>query len=345
MKKSIKYVAAALMLAATAFAQDKDVYIRNVCDTLPESKKPEVKLALAYVEETTWTTDYKYENEKDKQTTRKKSLDEVVPLRKKFEYGLPVSVTASCSETENNIYEELNWNGSQWDAVYKNYATVIMDIHGNTVGQFNEENTNNLLLMSLGTLPENNSYKAYEILPSKSYEFQFEWWAVNIVYRTETITKTENPDGSSKTEVHNAYSTKSSLGNDYESVMKIAKLSSVASSVTDVSFQVLHGVMMDSTKIKPEELFSSSSEATSSSSEEIASSSSVESSSSVSSSSSSSEVATGIVRLDKRPVQNARSEMRRLDGTSVKNNEKVVPGVYYVKGADGLWKKQMVLPR
>lgn len=351
MNCSIRFIVAlVMMLAASVFAQNDNVYVRNVCDTLPSSKNPQVRLALAYVDETTWTTDYKYENEKDKKTIRQKKLTDVVPIQKKLGYTLPVFLTASCSETVDNEYEELSWDGSKWESSRSNnYASVILDIHGNTVGDFNEENTNNLLMMYPNALPSDESYQSSQILPSKTFEFQFEWWQVAVVYKTET-----QVEGGVRT----TYSMSMALGNDYEGVMNSAKMKSVENTVTSVQFQVLHGILMDTTKIKSEDVFSSSSvmsssstnsssstvTSSSSSNEKTDSSSSGESSSSTVSSSSSNESTTGLVLLNNRTVKNVRVEMRRLDGTSVKNNENVVPGVYYVKGADGLWKKQMVLP-
>ena len=86
----------------------------------------------------------------------------------------------------------------------------------------------------------------------------------------------------------------------------------------------------------------SSSSVVSSSSEEKSSSSDV-SSSSVEESSSS-EGTTALGRLDVAPRAFNAREIRRLDGTRIKAGEALVPGVYYVKGLDGRWKKQVELP-
>jgi len=114
-----------------------------------------------------------------------------------------------------------------------------------------------------------------------------------------------------------------------------------------VQFQQFHVVLTDpNKKIVPS---SSSSVPESSSSSEAKSSSSVASSSSEQSSSSevessSSEHTTAIGRLVNAPRAFKAREIRRLDGTRIKAGEALVPGVYYVKGVDGRWKKQVELP-
>ena len=71
----------------------------------------------------------------------------------------------------------------------------------------------------------------------------------------------------------------------------------------------------------------------------------MQTSSSEQESSSSEEQSTIISRLGVAPrVFNGPREVRRLDGSKVKAGEALVPGVYYVKGLDGRWKKQVKLP-
>jgi hypothetical protein len=83
----------------------------------------------------------------------------------------------------------------------------------------------------------------------------------------------------------------------------------------------------------------------SSTSKENSSSSYVQTSSSEQESSSSEEQSTIIGRLGVAPrVFNGPRELRRLDGSKVKAGESLAPGVYYVKGLDGRWKKQVELP-
>lgn len=98
---------------------------------------------------------------------------------------------------------------------------------------------------------------------------------------------------------------------------------------------------------------SSSAEPESSSAAEPESSSAAESSSSDAESSSSevesssSEEGPTRIAVDARSMENASGfvQVRRLDGTVVKNSGTLTPGVYYVKDSRGLWKKMAVLPR
>ena len=91
---------------------------------------------------------------------------------------------------------------------------------------------------------------------------------------------------------------------------------------------------------------SSSSEKKSSSSSKPASSSSEgKSSSSKNNKSSSSEKSDRIVALESQDVSRYVVQVRRLDGTVVKNAQRVGPGVYYVKYSDGIWQKKAVLQK
>lgn len=96
---------------------------------------------------------------------------------------------------------------------------------------------------------------------------------------------------------------------------------------------------------------SSSSETDKSSSSETVESSSSDADRSSSSkndksSSSKKDDVTSIAGLKVSPVSaGSRVQVRRLNGSVVAENEILTPGVYYVKTSNGLWKKQMVLPR
>ena len=60
--------------------------------------------------------------------------------------------------------------------------------------------------------------------------------------------------------------------------------------------------------------------------------------------SSSSEETTVLGRMERTPrVFNDSREVRRLDGSIVKQGESLKPGVYYVRGMDGRWKKNVQL--
>jgi hypothetical protein len=61
--------------------------------------------------------------------------------------------------------------------------------------------------------------------------------------------------------------------------------------------------------------------------------------------SSSSQGTTALGRMEKSPrTFGTVRDVRRLDGSRVKVGETLAPGVYYVKGVDGRWKKQIEMP-
>ena len=117
------------------------------------------------------------------------------------------------------------------------------------------------------------------------------------------------------------------------------KNENVPDTLSKIQVQVLRPVLTDPNK----KAVNSSSSVAESSSSEAKSSSSVVSSSSVEPESSESSTAIGRLQATPRAFGAARA-IRRLDGSVVKAGEQLVPGVYYVKGVDGRWKKQVELP-
>jgi hypothetical protein len=93
----------------------------------------------------------------------------------------------------------------------------------------------------------------------------------------------------------------------------------IPDSISKIQIHQFHVVLVDPNKNQPE------------------SSSSVEESSS-------SEETTVLGRMERTPrVFNDSREVRRLDGSIVKQGESLKPGVYYVRGMDGRWKKNVQL--
>lgn len=131
-----------------------------------------------------------------------------------------------------------------------------------------------------------------------------------------------------------------------------------SASVAPLSASSSSAVEKNSSSSTKTEMSSSSETGKSSSSETVESSSSGEGKSSSSeavkscssdadrSSSSKKDDVTSIAGLKVSPVSaGSRVQVRRLNGSVVAENEILTPGVYYVKTSNGLWKKQMVLPR
>lgn len=364
----MKRILCLVMVAmAFSFAQDEP-YVRNICDTLGAK---EVTLQLQQIEETLWYGSKDLSNSDSVRKTVFKDYQDVKPLNGKFTEKLPVSIKASCVESRNQLFQYATWSIDKWSFVNNDsgYATMIMDVNQYQFPGFDATNSFNVLAIRKGSLPENNSYSSKELMVSRTFELNFDWWySLALYYR--------------------------GLKFSYTAVVAMDSLSAVKSSIqslnipdsiSKVQLQIFHVVLTDPNKNQPvssssEE--SSSSSATSSSSEKSASSSSysgagpwncgdnpllscsstyygsssstskenssssyVQTSSSEQESSSSEEQSTIIGRLGVAPrVFNGPREVRRLDGSKVKAGESLTPGVYYVKGLDGRWKKQVELP-
>jgi hypothetical protein len=372
-----------LIAAVFSFAQE-ETYIRNICDTLPSSATPNVELKMARVVETQWFGSSNLSKTDSSFVKLHDGYETVKPFRDKVNINMPYSITAGCAETSNNLYKFLVWNqtGKKWDMNTENddYATYIMDINMVEFPGYNASNSYNILAMKKGALPQDGSYSAGELLVSRTYEFQFDWWLTYAAYKIES-TKEES-DGKVTTTV--SWKMSSSIGMDSATSVKNAvEFLKVPDSVLKVQYQQFHVVLTDpnkkivasSSSTAPESsssVASSSSEksassssysgagpwncgdnpllscsstyygSSSSTSKENSSSSYVQTSSSEQESSSSVEQSTIIGRLGVAPrVFNGQREVRRLDGTKVKAGESLVPGIYYVKGLDGRWKKQI----
>ena len=338
-----------LAAAAFSFAQE-ETYVRNICDTLPSSPTPKVELKLAYVDDTQWFGSRDLSKKDSSTVKRFKDYNSLVPLRNKFSDRIPVSVMASCAETKRNAVKFAEWSESNkaWTLNEDNtdFATYIMDANIVELPGYDPSKAYNFLGYRKGSLPSiEEGFTAEELLISRTYEFQFDWWYTVAAYKV--ITTKQKDDGSTSQSI--SWKLSGTIGLDSASSVQAAVdglQKPDPDTVTKIQYQQFHVVLMDANKI-PSETVSSSSEAVSSSS--VASSSSVESSSSTESSSSaepsSSDSPTAIGRLETSPrAFGAARAVRRLDGSLVKSGEQLVPGIYYVKGADGRWKKQVELP-
>ena len=349
-----------LIAAAFSFAQEEgETYIRNICDTLPKSATPRIELKMTRVDVTQWYGSNDLSKKDSSSVKRYESYEAVKPFRNKVLLSLPVSITAACAETKYNLYKYVEWDqsGAKWDLNTENddYATVIYDINMIEFPGYDSSNAYNILAMKKGSLPTDGAYSSGELLVSKTFELQFDWWYTIAAYKTET-TKT---DSSGKTVVTTSW--KMNYANTMDSASSVNSAVAglkVPEDVSKIQFQQFHVVLSDPNKnmvaSSSSEAASSSSVASSSSetasSSSIASSSSEEKSSSSEASSSSveesssSEGTTVIGRVEASPRAFKAREIRRLDGSKIKAGEALVPGVYYVKGMDGRWKKQVELP-
>ena len=302
-----------MIVMAFSFAQEEtETYIRNICDTLPNSATPLVELKMAYVDVGQWYGSKDLSKKDSSSVKRYKSYESIKPFRdKKISLSLPYSITASCAETQYNLYKIAQWNESSlsWDLNADNddYATVIMDVNMVEFPGYNASNSYNILAFRKGSLPQDGSYKAEDLMVSRTFEFQFDWW---YTYAAYTIVSTASTK----------WSFRSSYGLDSLSSLNNAlKSLDIPDSISKIQIHQFHVVLVDPNKNQPE------------------SSSSVEESSS-------SEETTVLGRMERTPrVFNDSREVRRLDGSIVKQGESLKPGVYYVRGMDGRWKKNVQL--
>ncbi len=300
----MKRILCLIMVAmAFSFAQDEP-YIRNICDTLGAK---EVTLQLQQIEETMWYGSKNLFNSDSVKKTVYEGYQELKPLKDKFNGNtkLPVSITTSCTGSRYKLFKYATWSNAHWALVDDDdqYATMIMDINQYTFSGYDPTNSYNILAVRKGSLPEDNSYSGDELMVSRTFEFNFDWWYSLALYYHG-----------------NGYSYASAVAMDSLSAVKSSmKGLNIPDSVSKVQLQVFHGVLVDPNKNQPE------------------SSSSVEESSS-------SEETTVLGRMERTPrVFNDSREVRRLDGSIVKQGESLKPGVYYVRGMDGRWKKNVQL--
>ena len=293
-----------LMMIAMAFSfAQEGTYIGNICDTLGAKK---VELKLQQIEETRWYGSKDLSKADSVKNTVYKDYLDVKPYKGKFSHKLPVSIPAGCIESRNSLFQYATWGNSQWELVVddNDYATMIMDINQFTFPGYNSSNAYNVLAVKKGAIPEDYSFSSEDLMVSKTFEFRFDWWYSFALYYVGT-----------------SYFYASVVAMDSLSAVKSSvKGLGIPDSVSKVQLQIFHGVLVDPNKNQPE---SSSSE------REI---------------SSSSEGTTALGRMERMPrVFNGSREVRRLDGSVVKQGESLEPGVYYVKGSDGRWKKSVQL--
>ncbi|MBR4398649.1 MAG: hypothetical protein IKT05_05635 [Fibrobacter sp.] len=333
-------------LAATAFSfAQEETFIRNICDSLPASATPKVGLKLDRVEETIWYGSRDLKKSDSVKVNRHADYSTITPIIQKMDLRIPYSVDAGCTVSNYNLFKYGEWgqNSKKWSLNDENddYGTWIIDVNINKIAGFDSSNSYNVLVVKKGGIPEELSFSSNELMVSKTFEFAFESWQAIVVGRVKRVTETE--------EVTSLYSGSAYRLDSAEAVTAALaafnKNADVPDSLSKIQVQVLRPVLADPNKkvanSSSSVAVSSSSEAKSSSSD--ASSSSAKSSSSVAPSSSESAEAIGPQQAKPRTFGMVRA-VRRLDGSQVKAGEQLVPGVYYVKGVDGRWKKQVELP-
>jgi len=338
--KFSKAVLALGLCCTTAVFADEGPYIRNVCDSLSSS----ITIKMGYLDETLWTGSVDLKTATSVEKKHHTDISTIKPFRYMNE-NVPYSVKASCAENTGNEYSYYSWpkGAKGWsEKVLNNYATIIRGIYGSfQLDGYDSSNTYNFLIYREDDFALDDVYfSGKEIMASRTFELQFDWWYALYGYKAETTTTNEN---GSTTQI--SYAWREAVAMDSSTaVLEAKKKLTVPNTVSQVTLQVFHAVYVDESKMS--QIVSSSS------SEDISTSTSTETdlssaSSEIESSSSEDNNTTVITHLKtSTPVMGTERRMvRRLDGTSVKENEAVAPGIYYVKGENGIWKKQIVFPR
>ena len=308
---------ALLALAALSFAEE--TFIRNLCDTLSTLQEPnrKVEVRLAYVDETRWYGDKDLSKADSVKQNRHQDYSTLVPIYVSEGHIIPYTITAGCVESQNNLYSYAEWNKNQknWSLNSENddYTTVIWDVNSNSVEGYDPSNTYNILVFKKGQNLEELSSE--NMMVSRTFELNFESWYAIGLYKTVT----QESETSSRIRTTAMFATRMDSASAIRSVIDALD---IPDSISKVEVQLFHSVLNDPSK----------NEAESSSSE---------------SSSSSMEGTTVIGGFQKAAPHlfDGKREMRRLDGSRVKMGELLAPGVYYVKGADGRWKKQVEILR
>lgn len=393
--------------SAMALAQGSGeaTFIRNVCDTLLNKK---VTLIAKTIEESNWygnpqgnVNNWKTDSVKTKTHASYNTLK--LALSDYAQFTVPYSITANCYETKGNTYDYLTWERDHWyrDTI-KNYATYIYDSHNvKSIGTYDSTNANNFLAMAQNKLPDDDAFGPGEILVSRPFELNFEWWFVGLRYElvydsiidgvTNRVTRSKFTGAVAYDSLTAFRAAKSAMDQKAPIPDTLKTIRIQAVKVTLVDSRKLNSPTESSSSVEPpkssssETPKSSSSEPPKSSSSDKPKSSSAEppkssssqgstpgtsssadkpkSSSAESPKSSSSQGSSPSTSSsadkpksssgDSSPIPVVRSEMerneivevRRLDGSVVKNFRAEKPGIYYVKTSGGTWLKKVVLPK
>lgn len=331
-----KVCLAGLVATVFSFAQE-ETYIRNICDTLSVSATPKVELKLKRVEETVWYGSRDLKKTDSVKVNVHEDYSTITPIMQKTSLRIPYSIDAGCVSSNYNLFKYGEWdqNGKKWTLNDENddYGSWIIDVNLYNIPGFDSTNSNNVLVVKKGGVnSEELSFSADDLMVSRTFEFAFDSWQAIVLGRVK------KSDGGALLYSGSAFRLDSADA-VAAALAAFNKREDVPDSLSKIQVQVLRPVLTDPNK----KAVNSSSSVAESSSSEAKSSSSVVSSSSVEPESSESSTAIGRLQATPRAFGAARA-IRRLDGSVVKAGEQLVPGVYYVKGVDGRWKKQVKLP-
>ena len=319
-----KVCLAGLTAFAFSFAQEEtETYIRNICDTLSNSATPKVELKLKRVEETLWYGSRDLKKTDSVKVNLHEDYGSITPIMQKISLRIPYSINAGCVTSNYNLFKYGEWdqNGKKWTLNDENddYGSWIIDVNLYNIPGFDSTNSYNVLVVKKGGVSDELSFSAEDLMVSRTFEFAFDSW------QAIALARVKKSDGGATLYSGSAFRLDSAEA-VAAALASLNKRTEIPDTLSKIQVQVLRSVLTDPNK---KAVNSSSSVAESSSSEEPVSS----------------ESSTAIGRLQATPrAFGAARAIRRLDGSVVKSGELLAPGVYYVKGLDGRWKKQVELP-
>lgn len=319
-----KVCLAGLAAFAFSFAQEEtETYIRNICDTLSSSATPKVELKLKRVEETLWYGSRDLKKTDSVKVNLHEDYGSITPIMQKISLRIPYSINAGCVTSNYNLFKYGEWdqNGKKWTLNDENedYSSWIVDVNIYKIDDFDSTNSYNVLVVKKGGISDDLSFSAEDLMVSRTFEFAFDSW------QAIALARVKKSDGGATLYSGSAFRLDSAEA-VAAALASLNKRTEIPDTLSKIQVQVLRSVLTDPNK------------------KAVNSSSSVaESSSSVEPASSESSTAIGRLQATPRAFGTARA-VRRLDGSVVKSGEQLEPGVYYVKGLDGRWKKQVELP-
>jgi len=319
-----KVCLAGLAAFAFSFAQEEtETYIRNICDTLSNSATPKVELKLKRVEETLWYGSRDLKKTDSVKVNLHEDYGSITPIMQKISLRIPYSINAGCVTSNYNLFKYGEWdqNGKKWILNDENadYSSWIVDVNIYKIDNFDSTNSYNVLVVKKGGVSDELSFSAEDLMVSRTFEFAFDSW------QAIALARVKKSDGGATLYSGSAFRLDSAEA-VAAALASLNKRTEIPDTLSKIQVQVLRSVLTDPNK---KAVNSSSSVAESSSSEEPVSSES--------------STAIGRLQVTPRAFGTARA-VRRLDGSVVKSGEQLAPGVYYVKGLDGRWKKQVELP-
>lgn len=319
-----KVCLAGLAAFAFSFAQEEtETYIRNICDTLSNSATPKVELKLNRVEETLWYGSRDLKKTDSVKVNLHEDYGSITPIMQKISLRIPYSINAGCVTSNYNLFKYGEWdqNGKKWILNDENadYSSWIVDVNIYKIDNFDSTNSYNVLVVKKGGVSDELSFSAEDLMVSRTFEFAFDSW------QAIALARVKKSDGGATLYSGSAFRLDSAEA-VAAALASLNKRTEIPDTLSKIQVQVLRSVLTDPNK---KAVNSSSSVAESSSSEEPVSSES--------------STAFGRLQVTPRAFGTARA-VRRLDGSVVKSGEQLAPGVYYVKGLDGRWKKQVELP-